>query len=660
MTEKSEHIINTRTLSLVHHWLEYLPHAAVVSSILVLLSLWFLGKTDIFPYALTLLIPVMGVSLLYIWKSKGLFSNSTPPEWFSIKQSTLMKLYGIVYCIMIIYLLLVSTRDAVYILLFVLLYAIAISQALLKEYNGVAVVIQIILTALLHILTMHFTYFYFSLGGDVLAHNLCSYSILINGYINGDLFGAYENFAMLHITNAISSIISSLSIEVAHCIFISLPLLLTTIFVYLISRSLILSKRVAIFSTFFFLMVPIVLRYFTTASPRTLTTVAFMMLLFLFLRKEENNDRTNLMFLICTAVLTTYMIIAHHAQLILLFAIMIIISVSYLLYYKSYSKFQRNILIIFFTIPILYYLFTYLGNLIGILKMNFFGVLSSTDITETREVISTYFGVERLLTLSSSVLILVVILIGLYYITSNNNKWKRTLILWPITLGLFALFTPGVADAFPIISNMEQIGRLQIILAPLFAVIMSIGLVVLGHIISKGLNHPKIAPAIMLMFCILIVIASPILTNSKDSSFFEGTKLYSDDVAFSATDIATFTFVEQIIPSESNIYSDYKSIRYFTSKTAATTSVGKPHYLFPGGTLELFLEENAPLDNHGYFIFQNDMYVQSGLTIALSGGNNVGNNLKSIKYDEVNSQNMQRNTHHMNTIYDTEGNTIFT
>lgn len=454
MTEKSEHLKNTRTLSLVHRWLEYLPHAAIVSSFLVLLGLWFLGKTDIFPYALTLLIPVMGVSLLYIWKSKGLFSNSTPPEWFSIKQSTLMKLYGIVYCIMIIYLLLVSTRDAVYILLFVLLYSLAISQVLLKKYNGFAVVIQIILTALLHILTMHFTYFYFSLGGDVLVHNLYSESIVTNGYINGDIFGVYESFAMLHISNSLSSILSSLSIDTAHPIFVSIPVLLTSIFVYLISKSLTPSKRIAVFSVFFYLMVPIVLRYTTTASPRTLSTVAFMMILFLFLRRKENNDRVNLMFLICTAILTTYMILAHHAQLILFFGVMFIVAVSYLLYYRSFSKTQRNILIIFFSIPILYYLFTYLGNLIGILKTNFFGVLFSTDITETADVQSVSFGVENILTLSISVLMLTVILFGLYYITNRNNKWKHIYILWPLILVFFALFTPGVADAFPIISSM--------------------------------------------------------------------------------------------------------------------------------------------------------------------------------------------------------------
>ena len=646
----------SRLLSLVHYWLEYLPYAAVISSIIVLLGLWFLGKTSLFPFALTLLIPVMGVSLLYIWKSKQLYSSDKSPEWFSVKQSTLMKIYGIVYCIMIIYLLIVSSRDAVYIFLLVLLYALAISQALLKKYNGFAVVIQVLLTTILPILTKYFTYFYFMQGGDILVHTLFSESIVLNGYINGDIFGAYESFAMLHIINALSSILSSLSIETAHPIFVSIPLLLTSIFVYLISKSLTPSKRIAVFSVFFYLMVPIVLSYTTNAAPRTLSTVAFMMILFLFLRRKENNDRVNLMFLICTAILTTYMILAHHAQLILHFGVMFVVAASYLLYYRSFSKTQRNILILFFSIPILYYLFTYIGNLIGILKTNFFGVLSSTDITETAEVKSAYFGVENFLILSISVLMLIVILLGLYYITNQNNKWKKSYLLWPITLVMFALFTPGVADAFPIISSMEQIGRLQIVLAPLFAVVMAIGFLILGCIIAKGFNLPKIAPAVMLVFCVLVVVASPVITSSKDSSLFYGTDLYSESVAFSNSEIASFTFVEQSVPPTSNIYSDYQSIRYFSSQPSVQ-SLGKPYYSFPAGTLELFTEEDGVLSKNGWFIFQHEMYITSGLRITPYGGNNVGKDAEYLKYDDLELEflNLQRNTHHMNTIYSTDG-----
>lgn len=86
-------------------------------------------------------------------------------------------------------------------------------------------------------------------------------------------------------------------------------------------------------------------------------------------------------------------------------------------------------------------------------------------------------------------------------------------------------------------------------LAPLFAVVMAIGFLILGCIIAKGFNLPKIATVIMLVFCVLIVIASPVITSSGDSSLFCGTELYSEDVAFSNSEIDLFTFVEQRVPA---------------------------------------------------------------------------------------------------------------
>lgn len=69
----------------------------------------------------------------------------------------------------------------------------------------------------------------------------------------------------------------------------------------------------------------------------------------------------------------------------------------------------------------------------------------------------------------------------------------------------------------------------------------------------------------------------------------------------------------------------------------------------------MFTEEDGILNKNGWFIFQHDMYITSGLSVTLCGGNNVGKDAEYLKYDDLEFLNLQRNTHHMNTIYSTDG-----
>lgn len=652
-------------LKSVHHCLHYLPHAGVLSSILVITVLLILGKQSLFPFACTLLLPTIVISLLFIWKRNDISLTSHTLSSTSLNSRRLMKIYGIIFCITIVYLLIVASRDGVYLFLLILLYSLAIAQVFLKDSNCFVIILELLFASLLHILTLQFCHYHYYAGGDSLVHNMYSQSIVTLGSINSELLSTYGDFAMLHITNAIASILSSMSIEAAHCISIGIPLLFISIFVFLISRNLVSSKRIAVLSVFFYLMVPIVLSYVSSASPRSLATAAFVIILYFFLKKEMHRNSIAMVF--CVAILALYMILAHHAQLPLHFVVMFVLAMTYFIYNKEFSKTQKQTLILFYSIPILYYLFTYLGNMVGILKTNFFGVIASDEvsITTTTEVQSAYFGINNLLILSVSVLLLIAILLGLFYITDSRNASRKTVILWPITLFLFAVFIPGVTSAFPIFAMMEQIGRLQIILAPIFAVVMAIGLLVLGSMISKNFKYKRLPIGVMVTFCILLVIASPIISNSADSSIFEETALYSGVNAFSESEVSSFSFVEKNVESKSRIYSDFAATRHFTTADKMQF-IGKTYYLFPTGTLELFTEPSYSVRENGYLLFREQHYLNNGSMTLFpydpkkpEKSSDARNKAEGLKYDDIEYQNYLRNTHHLSSIYDSPSTEIY-
>lgn len=348
----------------------------------------------------------------------------------------------------------------------------------------------------------------------------------------------------------------------------------------------------------------------------------------------------------------------HHAQLILLFAVMFVLIVTYYIYFHNFSRMQKGILIIFYSIPILYYLFTYIISLVKILKTNFFGILGSTDITDTAEITSTTFGIAQILTLSVSVLLIIVILMGLYYLMLPQNLRTKSVILWPITLLLFAVFIPGVADTFTIISMMEQIGRLQIVLAPIFAVVMAIGCLVLGYFIFNKCQSSKAVAIIMIVFCILMIIASPIISNSRDSDLFLGTELGNSKTYFTESEIAMFDYVEMNVSPGSGIHTDYAATRYFTT-SQKMQSVGKPYYTFPAGTLELFTDDSSVLNQNSYLIFREDDYLTRGFSVTMYGGNNVGKDATFLKYDNNDYARIVKNMYPLSAIYSMGNAAIF-
>lgn len=640
----------------LHKILRYLPHAGILSSLAVIAGLVFLNRYSILPFALCLLIPVILVSIYFIWKRPALPDNlhellSFSNRGFDFNQGIFIKIYGILFCSLVVWLLLTSSRNIVFLIAVFLLYGLSVFQMFLKKFSVNHIIVQLVLTTFLCAVSRIYCYAFFYGGGDAMSLRLSAESILLLGNIDLSMLGAYGYFPLYHITLAILNQICSFSLYDASWLGLDLFTIPLSIFIFLIAKKLTKSDRISVLTLFFYLITPLVFKYLGNIAPRTLSTIAFGIVLYLFLRStlSKSNKSESWITLLLAGIFTVYMIFAHHAQLILHFGVMAVLVVGYLIYYKRLTHTQIGVLALFYGIPTLYYLYTYITSFLGQFKSLFIDAIAENDITSTAEVTREVFGTSEVVILSAGILMLIAILFGLYYLTHKVSLKSPVIFIWPLALIFFAVYIPNVADAFSMLASMEQIGRLQIVLAPVFSLVIAIGCVVLGHTVYSFRKNPIVGKTAMIVFCLLIVIAAPIISNARDSSFFDYTSLNSESQTFSTPEVNGIYFIGNFIPEQSNIYGDFITSRYFIGSSTLTALLEKPVFEFPRNTVRFFTSDDAELDSNEYLFFRSMKFLNSGL--GFKEVVNTGKYTTGVKFTDEAYHYLQRNTYHSNKIY---------
>lgn len=648
----------TTIIIIIHKLLQYIPHLGILLSILLIIQLAVSGNWSLFSYAVMLLIPVIIVSVIFLWKKHSL--QKSLPELaedclfdFNIRAETFCKIYAILLLLTLSWLLVADLRDWIFLTLIVLMYGVSIIQLFSKTLKSRWVVVQLIITSLIVILTKQFCYYYYYNTGDSIVHARYALAYIWSGGIPAaNLIGGYEQFFLFHIESAITALLTGATPISATYIAATIPIIIGVVFVYYITLSLTKSERIAAIASLCYFLTPVVFNYAYRSAPRTLATLAFLIILYLFFQRKE---WTSWKVWACASLFALYMIMVHHAQLPLIMAVMTIIILSYWMYFRKFTKNQIGIMILFYLIPFIYYLYTYLGNMVGILNRQFFDVFGSVELTETTEIVSTGINTTAYFNILSALFMLIIILFGIYYLIQPQNIHKKAIVLLPLTLVLFPIFLPGIADASALLSSMEQMTRFQIVLAPIFAVVMGIGCVVMLSLIKSMTRSRKIAVTFLVIFLLLFVISSVVMYNSKDSTPFQNTEL-SEKNYFNEDEISIYTNINEYVPATSTIYSEFSVSRYFPT-SASYQYMDIPYYTFPLGMRTLFTgEPECQADT--YVIFREHAYLSRYLDIKIGKGA-YASERERVYFDEETNAYFQKNTLSSETVYDNGASKLF-
>lgn len=604
----------------LHKIFRYLPHAALISVVVTVGLLLSIHRVDLLIQAAIILIPLAITAFILLINQKKIYEGTidlSRDSYYETKltESIFRKIYWILFCAIFIWILITNSRDIVFIILLTALYGVIILEIFtLKTLNISAILMQIVVAFGILVFTLVFCYPYYYGWTDVTVHlNLVDVLITNYGAIPPDIAGQYTFFTLFHQIIAETSLVTSLSVYASLFISCTIMPIIATLFIPYIAIFFTNNNRIIILSALLFSLTPIVIWFAIYPMPRMLASIAFIIILYLFFNSP--NEYTIQKWIIC-GIIALYMVIVHHAQLPLIFFVMTIILISYYVYAGKPTKTQIGIVIVFYLIPVLYWLYTYITTMVDIFLSRLLQPLEMGMQLETVDVNITSFTKVWLFA-APSVIILIFSLIGLYYILSPKQISKKTAILCPIILLMIIFYIPYIIDLSYIISTMLQVTRIRFVLAPFFAISMAFGCIILANMIGKNGKKSALAISVVIVLCLAFVISSPILTNTRDSNVFENTSI-SQKFYYNDNDLSMFHTISNYVPLGSSYYSDTPVERYFPHSANYGVFDLSYYYSLTGMSNFFIGDQLLPIDT--YIIYREKLYYKSGLTLTDTKG----------------------------------------
>lgn len=653
-------IINDRFVCQIF---QYIPHILIPSSFCVYIYLLITDNTQLLITSSFVLIPLIIGSLFLILTKKYSTNIMTGFNIFNLKfsQNRLLKCYLIFASLMIIILLLGYYTSALYLILLVLLYIINILQLLSKKGSAFPQIIGVICTSVFLILPIFFTHAYYYDGSDIIDHSQVISDIISLG--STVLMDApYSNFPGMHLYLSIASLLTDFPANVAIYFFISLPSIIISIFIYLLSKNITKNPDISLLSLYIYLLMIPYLSVFVTLAPFFWVSQILIILLYLIFRPIKNNK---LPFIIASFVLITAIIITHHAQQLSSIFIMTIILLCALFVTYIRGKTRNNntinihIILSYFIIVLSYLIYTFLIFSLTYVKQILMATEGDTILLISQETSNSLnlIAIISQITISFSTIVSIFfILIGLYTLITNKNNNNLSYILGLLLLVFYIFYTPGITESLPYLNDI-YLYRWRIIISIFFAIGISIGIIRFSSVCQQYVKKQYIQPIIVAIVCFILII-SPIFTFSPNNELIQRT-YYGDVLHSTAVNIGYNNFNENDM-SMFNVLDNYMSDeRFLTDQDTARYMQRYLHkniddnYITMGTAFSrLFYEQYS--GNSDYIIFREAILKANGFKYINSEGD-----YSSVLYSEEAMAYLKINTQHKNVIFNSEYTKIY-
>ena len=233
------------------------------------------------------------------------------------------------------------------------------------------------------------------------------------------------------------------------------------------------------------------------------------------------------------------------------------------------------------------------------------------------------FGVGSWFSLISSAMLIVFILFGVYYLLSPKLLGKNIAVFGMFGLVLTLVFTPYVMEIVEMwLSADLELDRLRLVMSPVYAVIMAVGCAVIANLLSshKSCGSNK-GIAVVTLLCIALVVASPVLAESRDSTVFDGWMIADTDY-FIESEISALESVGMYVPAGSSVYTDHSVMRYYPG-SKGYLNYDMMYISFKKGGDKLYSERVGASGMAEYVIVRDWRYGETGLSYVGSSGDTV-------------------------------------
>ena len=648
-----------------------LPYVLLAAPIAGYLFLLLNGKFSLMFKGLPLFISLVIVSIILIINRKKIFSGDLKlcsevylSEKFSPQR--LLKIFGILFCAAFVWVLATDTRDAVFLLFIIVLYSLIVLQIFAndpgKRFTPL-ILLELMAVFALQVFSTLFTHAYYYGWTDVPVHLNWIQTIVVSGHVES-ILGGYTNYCLFHIDSVMASLLSGLDTYTTLYLTATPLIIVSTVFIYHIAKHFTKSSQLSLLASFFYVMIPVIIQYTVYPMPRMHSTVAFIIILYGMFRWGKEFKISHLLLVLFVML---YMVLVHHAQLIPVALMMTGIFVFLLIYRYRFTLLQKITLVLF-------YLVSAIGLMVGpygapwvskylekilqsvsstpVVNPPHLGtdtpqvavpstpaipgdvpgsvveeviesggssgsVFAQTSAAESldawNQILIGEFGISAWFSLVSSAMLIVFILFGVYYLLSPKLQGKKIAVFGMFGLVLTLVFTPYVMELVEMwLSADLELDRLRLVMSPVYAIIMAVGCLVIANLLSSRKPcSPNKGIAVAAVLCIALVVASPVLAESRDSTVFDGWMIASDEY-FTESEIAALETVEMYVPAGSSVYCDERVTRYMPN-SQKYLNYGMAYFSFINEGDKLYSEIlGSPLEDW-YGVVREFRYVKSGL-----------------------------------------------
>ena len=671
-----------RIFFIIHRLSSIIPYLTLILPILAYVLLFINGQYLMMMKGSPILIALTIISVILIVNRKKL-SNPCENKLFdelllpkNLCQRNLSKIFWIVFCVAFVLILVTNSCSLFSLILAGLLYLLVLLEIFSPKPRKPVILFQLISTLSLHVFSTVFTHAYYYGWTDIPIHLAWTETILIDGVIS-PILGQYTDFCLFHIESATASLISGLTTYTTLYLTSTPLIIISLVFIYSIAKHFTKSTVLSLLSSFLYVTIPAVIWYAIYPMPRMHATFAFVFFLFIFFRKSS--DGVSLSSLILTIFALIYMILVHHAQLILIVLVFTGILGLYFIYHHRITASQVVFTVLFYFVSlfgimrgpynfswVMAYLTKQLSNIplpdwFPVAPVSAASPSSLQSIGGLSAVPPSSFDIVTNLgnlggawinAVVSAVFILV-LLPGVISLLSPKIIDKKIAMLGMAGVVLAIIFIPGVMDLFEMVINGDlELDRIRLVLSPIFAVIMAVGAVVVGNLWNKKYTGKFNGAVVTVILCMLLVVTSPLILESRDSPVFAGTQ-FGEVHFFTEQELSSFDIVEHYLPLSSSIYTDYDTSRYFATGKAFE-KYGYSYYSFRNGADKLYSEDVSVESQVKYVINRNGCYEIYGLGVRDSAGTTV-----KILPTEENTKQFTENTYLLSLVYTNQGVNIF-
>jgi len=621
--------------------------AAIVFTTLFLI---YINRIDLLSKAGIILISIFVISFVLIVNKKIIQSSSMltidPKRLLRIVPSRLKKIYAITFITTCIWVLIQQEFDLVFLIFIVALYGITIVHIFSNdENNSRTILFELIITSILFELVRVFGYPYSFPSIDILPHLQWVDAIMITGgNLPYELAGQYTGFYLYQIIIAIAAFITNTGTYVSAYLVTIPTMIIGLVFVYYITYYLTKSHKISQLSALFYILIPFVLYRSVCVMATVPATMAYIILLYLLF--QDNEKMPILGRWVLAGVIMIFMTLVHHMTMPLAFVITAILVISIWLYSGKLSKSQKGVLVIFYTIPTVYWIYTYLSSFFGHISSRLFDSISESTGFQSIEISATSNILFSWMALLMSGCMLILLYLAIYHLIATHNINKKIVIILPLITLLLIFFIPGIVDISSMISYQFLVIRWRTILPQFFAIFLAIGCVVLFNLLNVKSKNKYLPLILIIGFCLLCVIASPVYSNAKSNTIFYGTDIYSFS-HFDTLDLEMFNVQKLIIPFGSEIYSDHYTNMYY-SKNEEMQYINMPYYLRPVGMETLFTKtlftDNVVASQYPYIIFRHNSYENGELNVRYGAGDGAAHRI--IPSDDLSNRFIKNTYNH--------------